>query len=169
MNICWFNGPSAELLAYVLPPQDLELGCNHFQTVRPVHYICAYDQQVVESIKRDPSIGYYTRAEHASLPYWKPVTDPLVRGINSGLLSVIVATHMSKDPIFILGCDWGLSVGSIFKYKMLSHRKYTNAMRNVLKKLSERNLIFVVNDAVPDVPVPIIKTAEFLTILNNNR
>lgn len=164
MTVIWWNGPSQEKLIYSLPPQECEIGCNYIQTRRPVHYVCAYDKPVVDSIKRDPSIGYYTRPEHAHLPYWKSVTDPLISGINSGLLAVIVATHMSMNPIYIIGCDWGLSEASVFIYDRPSIRKYTNNMKNVLAKLSQRNLIFVVNDRVPDVPVPVISNLEFLGI-----
>lgn len=164
INAVWFNGPSSEKLINILPPQDVEIGCNYIQTRRPVHYVCAYDKPIVDSIQRDPSIGYYTRREYAHLPYWKPVTDPLVSGINSGLLAVIVATHMNMKPIYIIGCDWGLNEQSVFIYERQSLRKYSNSMKNVLSKLADRNPIYVVNDRVPDVDVPVITTLDFLTI-----
>lgn len=163
MNVVWFNGPSQAKLIDVLPPQSLEGGCNFIQDVRPVHYVCAYDRPVMDQIKRDPSINYYTRIEHVHA-HWKAVTDPLMSGINSGLLAVIVATHMNGDPIYILGCDWGLSNDSVFQYGRQSLRKYSNPMKKVLKKLSQRNPIYVVNDRVPDVDLPVITSLNFLAI-----
>jgi len=166
MTVVWFNGPSQENLIHSLHPQECEIGCNYIQTRRPVHYVCAYDKQVVDSIQRDPSIGYYTRIEHAHLPHWKAVMDPLVSGINSGLLAVILATKLNKDPIYIIGCDWGLNEKSVFDYKRITLRKYTNAMKKILSKLTQRNPIFVVSDSTPDVPVPIVSNYNFLTNAN---
>jgi len=164
MSIVWFNGPSQETLIRSLPPQDCEIGCNYIQTRRAVHYVCAYDKAVVDSIQRDPTIGYYTRIEHAHLPYWKGITDPCVSGINSGLLAVIMATQLSADPIYIIGCDWGLSDASVFVYEHTSDRKYNNSMRAVLKKLAVRNPTYVVHDKNPDVPVPVLSNTQFLNI-----
>lgn len=163
MNIVWFNGPSQEKLINTLPPQECEIGCNYIQTRRPVHYVCAYDKPVVDSIQIDPSIGYYTIPENAHLPHWKPIMDPLTSGINSGLLAVILATQLSISPIYIIGCDWGLSEASVFIYDRVSLRKYTNSMKRVLNKLANKNPIYVINDHLPDVDVPVITTLDFLT------
>jgi len=162
MTIVWFNGPSQDLLVNSLPPQELEIGCNYIQYKRPVHYVCAYDKHVIDRVKIDPSIEYFTRAEFAFLPTWKPVVDPLLTNTNSGIMALLLATHSSPEPIFLIGCDWGLTDKSVFKYNNIGDRKYTNTMILLVEKIAKRNPIFVVHTHQPDIRLPVIHPTMFL-------
>ena len=165
-TVVWFNGPSADHLLVTLPPQDLEIGCNYIQFARPIHMVCAFDVAVVKRIKRDPSIEYYTRpdAQHTG---WNILNDMQLNGTNSGLMAVYLAMQKSMEPIYILGCDWGLTDRSVqdpMYGKSYTTRKYTNSIKRKLSTLTQSRRCYVVNDCVPDVDVPVITTTDFLAI-----
>ena len=162
-TIIWFNGPSADELLVTLPPQNLEIGCNYIQFARPIHMVCAFDVDIVNSIKRDPSIEYYTRPD-AQHPGWNILNDLQLNGTNSGLMAVYLAMQKSMEPIYILGCDWGLTDRSIQDpmYGKGQQRKYTNSMKNKLKTITQGRRCYVVNDQQVDVSIPVISKKVFL-------
>lgn len=165
-TIVWFNGPSSDELLVTLPPQDLEIGCNYIQHVRPVHMVTAYDLLVVDRIKQDPTIEYYTRPD-AAKHKWNVLKDPVLNSTNSGIMAVYVAMQKSMNPIFIVGCDWGLTDKSTQDpmYNKGPQRKYTNDMRHKLKAITQGRQCYVVNDRPVDVPLPIIGRNDFMVKL----
>lgn len=161
MIIVWFNGPSQRSIIRTTPRHHTEIGCNYIRRDRRVPYVVAYDAPVVNSITLEDGVTYYTRKEHV-IAGWRGIQDPLIQGINSGIAAVIVATQISRDDIYIVGCDWGLTNETVYDYGRGELRKYSNPMKKVLGQLAQRNPIFVVNDKMPDVPVPIVSKYEFL-------
>ena len=162
-TIVWFNGPSADELLVTLPPQNLEIGCNYIQFTRPIHMVCAFDIDIVKNIKRDPSIEYYTRpdAQHMG---WNILNDTQLNSTNSGLMAVYLAMQKSTEPIYILGCDWGLTDRSIqdAMYGKGPQRKYTNSIKNKLTTITQGRRCYVVNDRQVDVSIPVISKKIFL-------
>ncbi len=160
--IVWFNGPSQkELLS--IPKQPVEIGCNYIRQVRDVNHVVCYDAEVVNNIDIEDDVTYHTRVDWATPPIWKSIVNPYGTGINSGLLAVILAQKMTKEKIYIIGCDWGIQKHSVFQYEQGSKlRKYSNSMRDVMFQLAKQSPIVVVNNGTPDVRVPVITKFEFL-------
>ena len=160
--IVWFNGPSQKELLHI-PIQTDEIGCNYIRQIRKVNHVVCYDAEVVNNIEIEDGVNYYTRVHWASLPIWKPIANSYGTGINSGLLAIILAQNISKETIYVIGCDWGVQKQSVFTYAKGSKlRKYNNGMRDVMFELAKQSPIVVVNDNVPDVKVPVISKFEFL-------
>ena len=161
MILVWFNGPSRQSIIQHTPPKPVEIGCNYIRRDRAVSHVVAYDAPVVNSMETEDGVSYHTRTEHV-IPGWRGINDPLIQGVNSGIAAVIVATQISRDDIYIIGCDWGLNNDTVYDYGRGELRKYSNPIRKVLKQLAQRNNILVVSDQVPDVPVPVISKYQFL-------
>lgn len=161
MILVWFNGPSRQSIIETTPPKPVEIGCNYIRRDRSVPHVVAYDASVVNSIELEAGVSYHTRTEHV-IAGWRGINDPLIQGVNSGIAAVILATQLSKDNIYIIGCDWGINNHTVYDYGRGELRKYSNPMRKVLKRLTQRNSIHVVSDQLPDVPVPIISKYRFL-------
>ena len=161
MIIVWFNGPSQRSIIRTTPQHHTEIGCNYSRRDRRVPYVVAYDAPVVNSITLEDGVEYHTRTEHV-ITGWRGIRDPLIQGVNSGIAAVILATQLSRGDIYVVGCDWGITNDTVYDYGRGELRKYSNPMKKVLKRLAERNRIFVVHNQLPDVPVPIISKYEFL-------
>lgn len=162
--ICWFNGPSAHNLIHTLPRQDVEVGCNHIEQIRPMDAVCAFDVEVVAQLPRTPNTQYYTRAA-AQQPNWNIIVNDIVSGGNSGILACwVAANRFPRDTIYIIGCDWGITDHSQFDhiYQKGATRKYTNNSKKKIARLFNGHQAFVVNDGWPDVPLPIISEKQFL-------
>lgn len=160
--IVWFNGPSQKELLFI-PQQPVEIGCNYITQVRRVDHVVCYDAEVINNIEIEQGIKYHTRSFWAQPPVWNEIENDYGCGINSGLLAIILAKQLTKDNIYVIGCDWGLEKSSVFKYAHKTNgRKYSNAMSDVLKELNKTNQIKIVNDRIPDVQVPVISKFEFL-------
>ncbi len=163
--IIWFNGPSQRSLAETLPRQDAEIGCNYIEKIRPVDAVCAFDIDVVLKLRTLSPTLYYTRAD-ARVDGWRLVNNDIVSGANSGILACWVAVNEFNydGDIYIIGCDWGLTDHSRFDgiYGKGATRKYTNHGKKKMQRLFERHSVFVVNDEMPDVPVPVISEKQFL-------
>lgn len=168
--IIWFNGPSRDKLINKLPRQPMEIGCNYIESVRPVDVVCAFDVKVVEDIKQNDGVHYFTRPE-ATVPRWRVVTDSLTSGGNSGVLACLVATKFyHPKTIFILGCDWGLTDNSSDDhiYQTGPKRKYTNNIKKSISVILKGTDVRIVNDLKPDVPFNIISTDQFLSTINTS-
>lgn len=159
MTIVWFNGPSRQLLIDRLPPQALEIGCNYISRDRPVHYVCVFDRAVKANLHIVPAVQYRTNLRLAHYPYWVPVPNS-DKATNSGMLAVLLATQLSKDPVYIIGCDWGLTQDTVYDYGTKNQRKYNNQCRKHLEVLAKHHCITVVNDQMPDVTIPVIKVSD---------
>lgn len=162
--IIWFNGPSQTQLATTLPRQSIEIGCNYIEQTRPVDAVAAFDIDVVQQIKTNPTTQYYTRAD-AHLANWQLVDNHIVSGANSGILACWIAVNcFPKQKIYIIGCDWGLTDDSSFDhiYQKGPRRKYTNHSRKKIQMLFKHHDVEVVHDQQPDVPLPIITEDHFL-------
>jgi len=170
MTIIWFNGRSADSLLKTLPKQSFELGCNYIELHRPVDVVCAFDIRVVQQITLTPGVEYYTRTDARANSTWSMVTDPaLVNGGNSGILACYVARQLTQEPVYILGCDWGLSNHSRFDsvYNEGPKRKYSNNMKRAMKRIFKGTEAYIVHDDTPDVPLPIISVKHFVNELSN--
>ena len=165
MNIVWWNGESRRDLIHSLPPQAREAGCNYIRRDRDVRLVCAYDAAVISRIQAETGVQYFTIPARASLPMWQCIHDPLLTGTNSGLIAVRVLQHISLEPVYVIGCDWGLNSKSVYEaeYGSTGTRKYTNGMRRVLSIFSQTSPIIFVNDTAPDVDQPVISKIEFLS------
>lgn len=161
--IVWFNGHSQRRLLD-LPKQGLEIGCNYIRRVRPVDFVVAYDPDVINNIEREDKVVYYTRPNYASLPTWQAIGGINQEGLNSGCLAVLLATKLTHKPIYIIGCDWGLNLETVFDYGKGQQRKYNNQQKKFIKQLARHNEIVVVNDDKVDVAVPVITKKRFLEI-----
>tara|TARA_R110002012_G_scaffold51408_1_gene132944 strand:- start:1814 stop:2320 length:507 start_codon:yes stop_codon:yes gene_type:complete len=167
MILVWLNGPSAELLIDSIPRQSFEIGCNYIEKRRSVDAVCAYDINVVQTIKLQKNIQYYTRPD-AVMPFWKVLQG--LSGTNSGILAFHVATLQPKQPIYIIGCDWGLTSESIFQSEYNqkeSNRKYVNAHKRIVKRMFENHTVKVINDQIPDIDLPVISINEFQKQISN--
>lgn len=164
MTIAWFNGPSQDPLISVLPKRHFEVGCNFIERVRSVDAVCVYDQQVIPKIKTKPTTRYYTRPD-AQTPGWQVIDDPVLNSTNSGLLALWLAVQESTDPIFIIGCDWGLtdrSCQDLWYGKGYSTRKYTNSIKRKVSKILAGRPCSVVTDLDPDIDLPKISVDQFI-------
>ena len=139
----------------------MEIGCNYIRRVRPVDFVVAYDPGVINNIQQEDQVVYYTRPAYAMPGSWLRIGEDNVQGLNSGCLAVLLATKLTHKPIYIIGCDWGLNLKTVFDYGKGEQRKYNNQQKKFLKQLARHNEIVVVNDDKVDVPVEIITSAEF--------
>jgi len=169
ITILWLNGPSRQDLLSAFPLQENEIGCNFIRRDRPVGNVVCFDQGTVKENNKniETGVNYYTRDAYQKPPWnvvhqWRSV-DPQ----NSGMMALLLATQISRDPIYILGLDWGITTKSVYEYPSgPSERKYTLGCKRQLKILSETHKITVVNDGVPDVDIPVIGKKAFLEMFN---
>lgn len=164
MTIVWFNGPSQDPLISVLPKRHFEIGCNFIQQIRSVDAVCVYDLEIMDKIKLQDSITYYTRPEGQRAGY-TVIDDSVLNSTNSGLLALWVAVNHTQDPIYIIGCDWGItdkSCQDIFYGKNYSTRKYTNSIKRKVKQILGDRLCCVVTDFDPDIDLPKITIDQFI-------
>ena len=168
-TIVWLNGPSRQDLLTAFPLQENEIGCNFIRRDRAVNHVVCFDQGTVKENNKNIEAGvkYYTRDAYQKPPWnvvhqWRSV-DPQ----NSGMMALLLATHISQDPIYILGMDWGISTRSVYTYEgRQSPRKYTIGCKRQLKILSQTHKITAVNDGVPDVDIPVIGKKAFIEMFN---
>ena len=132
-------------------------------------HVCAFDIDVALKLKFRPNTQYHTRPQVA-LPGWNIINDTKTDGGNSGILACLVATQFPKEPIFIIGCDWGLTDTSSDDsiYNKGPTRKYTNNIKKSIAYILKDKDVWIVNDSQPDVPFNIISTDQFLSTINNN-
>ena len=159
--IVWFNGLSQRQLIDI-PKRGLEIGCNYIRRVRPVDFVVAYDADVINKIQREDRVVYYTRPDFAVGDEWLKIGDHTTQGLNSGCLAVLLATKLSAKTIYIIGCDWGLNLKTVFDYGKGEQRKYNNQQKKFLRRLAKDHHIVVVNDQKVDVPVEIISSDTFI-------
>lgn len=158
--IVWFNGLSQRQLIDI-PKRGFEIGCNYIRRVRPVDFVVAYDPDVINKIEREEGIVYYTRPDFAVGDQWLKIGEQPIQGLNSGCLAVLLATKLTYKRIYIVGCDWGLNLKTVFDYGKGETRKYNNQQKKFIRQLAQEHDIVVVNDQKVDVPVEIISSAEF--------
>ena len=169
MIICWFNGPSRDQLIELTPPQSIEIGCNYIERRRAVNHVCAFDHEVVKAIKCLPGRQYHTRAD-SQHQGWNVIQDHMINGTNSGVLACWVASRQEPQPIYIIGCDWGVTDQSSDDHIYRKHgyrRKYTNNISRTAQRILKDREVHVVSDQDPDVPWPVISTSTFLSLTTN--
>jgi hypothetical protein len=165
--VIWFNGPSQKDLVETLPRQQIEIGCNYIEKFRPVDAVAAFDIGVVEKIKMKENVQYYTRSD-SQMPNWNIIVNQIVSGGNSGVLACWVAVEKyPKQPVYILGCDWGINDNSSFDYiyKTGPKTKYTTHSKKKIENLFKNWEVYVVHDGNPDVSLPVIKKDSFLQLI----
>ena len=147
----------------------MEIGCNYIEKIRPVDHVCAFDIDVALKLKLKPNIQYHTRPQ-STLPGWNIINDTRTDGGNSGVLACLVASQLPKQPIYIIGCDWGLTDDSSDDriYKKGPRRKYTNNIKKATASILNGTEVWIVNNRKPDVPFNIISVDDFLSKINNN-
>tara|TARA_S200002703_G_scaffold84090_1_gene72481 strand:+ start:8018 stop:8542 length:525 start_codon:yes stop_codon:yes gene_type:complete len=167
--LIWFNGPSRDKFINRLPRQPMEIGCNYIESVRPVDHVCAFDIKVANDIKLRANTQYHTRPQ-ATIPGWNIIHDTRTDGGNSGVLACLVASQLPSEPIYIIGCDWGITDTSSDDhiYQTGPKRKYTNNIKKSIGVILEGMEVWIVNDLKPDVPFNIISTDKFLSTINNS-
>ena len=165
--VIWFNGPSQKDLVQTLPRQPIEIGCNYIEKLRPVDAVAAFDIGVVEQIKMQEGVEYYTRSD-AQMPNWNIIVNQTVSGGNSGVLACWVAIEKyPQQPVYILGCDWGINDVSSFDhiYQTGPRRKYTTHSKKKIENLFKNWEVYVVHDGNPDVSLPVMKKDNFLQLI----
>jgi len=166
MIIIWFNGPSRQKLIDKFPIQSTEIGCNFIRQDRAVQHVCIFDRSLWSKITHDDGVKYYTHPAWQKTP-WHTASHPFAEAANSGMLAVMVAYRLSTDPIYILGCDWGLTKQSVYEYSRKEQIKYGNLTKKSLNTINKERDIFVVHDSRPDVDQNIITTDKFLDLILN--
>jgi|TARA_R110000824_G_scaffold43061_3_gene126093 hypothetical protein len=167
MTIVWLNGASRKGLEDKFPLQDIEIGCNYIRRDRKVNHVIAFDQPIVKALSQnlEEGVKYYTRSEWGKPGQWITVKQwKTVDPMNSGMMALLLATRLSKEDIYILGMDWGLSDISVYDYgkNKESIIKYTNGCKRQVKTLSETHKIIAVHNGLPDIDIPIIDKQTFL-------
>jgi len=166
MIIVWFNGPSRQKLIDKFPIQPHEIGCNHIRRDRAVQHVCVFDKILFKEIPHEKGVHYYTHPAWAKQP-WIPVEHPRAHPLNSGTLAILLANKLCADPIYILGCDWGITRDSVYDYQRKEQTKYGNLCKKVFNIIAQEHTVTVVHDAKPDVDQHIITTSQFLDLIVN--
>lgn len=147
MVIVWFNGPSAREF-YSIPPQTVEIGCNYILEHRPVHHVCAFDSQCINSIQIEPGIQYWTRGRFTNSTWQRPDLDR--EYFCSGTLALAVAESLGHQEIYLVGCDWYLTNSSCFDQRYHWRRYLPNKVsrhkQKYLDALSQRISVTIVRD-----------------------
>lgn len=168
MNIVWFNGPSATDLHHI-PPQQLEIGCNFIQQHRPVHHVCAYDQDVITRVKTQPQVCYWTRRQMVREPFRLTPSD--VEYSCSGTMALRLAVHLALKEIYVIGCDWEHTnhslYDSVYTWRRHLPRKFTIARRKTLEATAQTIRVNIVSERnLPYQGIHTCKPADFLKIIN---
>jgi len=165
-TIVWFNGLSRNQLLNKFPLQENEIGCNFIRRDRAVGHVVCFDQEIVKENNKniEQDVKYYTRDAYQKPP-WNIVhqchgVDP----INSGMLAVLLATNLAQDPVYIIGCDWGLNHNSVYNYGKVSPHKYTNSCNRHIRLMSKTHKIIAVHDQLPDIDCEIMHNKSFLSL-----
>lgn len=166
MIIVWFNGPSRQKLIKQFPLQNIEIGCNYIRNDRAVQHVCVFDKSIFNKISYEENVYYYTHPAWAKKP-WIPVEHQRAHPLNSGTLAVLLAYKLSIDPIYIIGCDWGITRDSVYNYQHKNQTKYGNLCKKAINIIEQDRKIIIVHDEKPDVDQNIITTSQFLDIILN--
>ena len=136
--LCWFNGPSARQF-WDIDPFPIEIGCNFIEQRRSVQHVCAFDQQCVDLIQAQQHVHYWTRPRCVNGHFRAPETTEPYH--DSGTLALRVA-HGLADHVYVLGCDWGESDGSVFddQYTWRAHQpgKQSNAKLKIIHTMAKQ-------------------------------
>ena len=156
----WFNGPSAVPL-HNIPQHDLEIGCNFILKHRRVNHVCAYDQQVIDQIKKkigfDPDVQYWTRRNYATDKFKTFDVSNLKKintlGFDSGTLAINLALYLDCTGIYLFGFDWHLTNESIYDKKYVWRNgmkpiKFTAQKKDFLEQVGEKIQLNIVHDQV---------------------
>ena len=128
MVTIWFNGPSAAD-HYGIPPQSLEIGCNHILEHRRVHHVCAFDPQVMNRITQfDPQVQYWTRKHYCNARWC--LVETAHAHLDSGGLAICLALALGHHDIYVIGCDWGHTNQSVFDHHYTFRKKAPEKRRN---------------------------------------
>lgn len=163
MTIVYFNGPSRNQLLNHFPLQQIEIGCNYIRRDRAVHHVVVFDRERLTDVPIETGVQYYTRKEDGREPF-NIVQDSVIDPINSGMLAVLLATKLSPDPVYIIGCDWGLNYDSVYNYGRVSPHKYTNSCNRHIRLMSKTHKIIAVHDQLPDIDCEIMHNKSFLSL-----
>ena len=150
-----FNGPS--LKRYLgLPKSVAEIGCNHIQDLRPcVDHVVAYDSQILTHIPPRPAITYHTRSGFRR-DHWGEVSyTSLDQPHCSGTMAVLLAINLKFTSIRIVGCDWGVTVASLFDH-IYHTRQAPAAYKHSNSKVRQMDRLMLNRDVrvVSDVAMP---------------
>jgi len=167
MNIVWFNGPSATDLHHI-SAQALEIGCNFIEQHRPVHHVCAYDRQVLETIKPQADVQYWTRRvmDHVNFKH----VEYQHQIFCSGTLAMSLALQLKLDHVYVIGCDWQQTNASVYDslYTWRNYQPKKNSIPRgkLLEQLHKKMPITVVTNKPWKMAVDFINTKNFLKIIN---
>ena len=168
-TIVWLNGPSRQPLIKTLPQQNIEVGCNYIRQDRKVNHVVCFDQQMIKALKQQEGVKYWTRPYYGSIGGpWQSIKESLnIHPQNSGVLAIQLAYNLSKDNIYIIGLDWGITKETSYDYSNIRKErrlpKHTNHCIKHLETFNKtNNNIFVVHNNKPDVNTPVIRKEDFL-------
>ena len=140
--IIWFNHPDVKPLAKQLPRQPVEIGCNFFYWIRPVHHICAYDHVMRDRITEDTKdtknffFTFWTRNGHRTKQFDEVVTPLRLAPQDSGTLAVYLAIrYLKAKQVTIVGCGWHKPDTSSLFDAHYTHRKDASKVSNPKIKL----------------------------------
>ena len=146
MVIIWYNGPSARPFHHI-PAQSMEIGCNFIERDRSVHHVCAFDQQTIERMSPRSATQYWTRRRFAR-DRWQLV-DSKLPYYCSGTMAIALAITLTREPIYVLGCDWGITNQSLYDtaYTWRQHQpmKMTQEKLQLMQRFCERHTITFVH------------------------
>ena len=166
--VVWFNGPSRDPLLSI-PKRSVELGCNWIERDRGVDHVCCFDREMQRLIDVRPATTYWTSHNSYDIAGWRRV-DRLAgdQPHNSGTLAVVVALHhLRAERVFIIGCDWGVSTDSVYRYDHPGHqgaRKHTLSQVRLLERLAEHRDIRLVADSDRAVDLPRLSRDQFISL-----
>lgn len=163
----WFNGPSARQLHHIRP-QPLEIGCNFIERHRPVHHVCAYDQDVITRLPAVEGVRYWTRRNLVNQQF--QLTPSAIKYSCSGTMAIRLACHLGAQRIYVIGCDWEQTNASVYDsdytWRPRQPRKYTLSRRETLVETArETELVLVSDRRVPYEGVKTIAIRDFLELV----
>lgn len=166
MNIVWFNGPSAVNFYHIKPA--VEIGCNFISERRAVQHVCVYDGEVINRLKTDSVVQYWTRKNFTTKTFKLVHTD--TRYSCSGTMALQLAFNLGLKNVYLLGCDWTHTDRSVFdeRYKWRSGlpKKVNNVRIKIVESISAPINLTHVTDRPPIFAgVKTLSSNKFLDIM----
>lgn len=142
--LIWFNSPSITALVDKVPRQSLEIGCNHFYTLRSVDHCCAYDprtrDQIIQDLQKHQNghLPQFYGRNGSGKDFFKEVITPnRLAPEDSGTLAIALAIfYLKQKDIGIVGCDWNKQeTGSLFDSRYTHKKIYPKGSNSKLQLL----------------------------------
>jgi len=116
--------------------------------------VCAYDAQVINRTDRfEDGVQYWTRPQLRRHPWLAP--EATHQAQCSGTLALVLAHSLGSGPVWLVGCDWGITDHSLFDDRYVWRhgppRKTNRYKIQLLQRLAREMEITMVHDRVRDL------------------